>query len=302
MTFRPMLACKAPDLTALRYPLLASPKLDGIRCIMQGGVPVSRNLKPIPNRHIAAALRGLPDGLDGELIVGACNGHDVMNRTASGVMSADGEPDFTYHVFDWVAEGRRFADRLECARIAVELSGGPLSLVVHEQVTDAQQLAKFEQECVAGLFEGVMLRDPNGPYKFGRSTVREGYLLKVKRFEDAEAVVADSIERFHNANEAKVNALGLTERSTHKANKIGTNTLGALVCNFSSWASGATLATVRAVQFELGTGFDDAQRQALWLARDTLPGKLVKFKYQALTPDGVPRFPVFLGFRDGADL
>ena len=43
---------------------------------------------------------------------------------------------------------------------------------------------------------------PNAPYKQGRSTVREGYLLKVKTFLDDEATVVRFEERMHNGNEA----------------------------------------------------------------------------------------------------
>jgi DNA ligase-1 len=87
MTFKPMLASPAPE--TIKFPVLASPKLDGIRCIIRDGVAVSRNLKPIPNVYIQKSLAGLPP-LDGELIVGPPVGNDVWNRSNSGVMSRDG--------------------------------------------------------------------------------------------------------------------------------------------------------------------------------------------------------------------
>ena len=54
-------------------------------------------------------------------------------------------------------------------------------------------------------------------------------------------------------------------------------------------------------RFEIGTGFTDAQRVSMW-EHDDVIGLRVKFKFQGLTPDGVPRFPVWLGFRSDADL
>ena len=68
---------------------------------------------------------------------------------------------------------------------------------------------------------------PDGPYKCGRSTVREGYLLKLKRFADGEAVILGCCEQMHNANAAQQDAFGRTKRSSHKDNKIGKATLGA---------------------------------------------------------------------------
>lgn len=66
MTFKPMLAATVVDRTKLRFPFLASPKLDGIRCIVLDGQVLSRSLKPIRNKFIVKQLQGLPN-LDGEL-------------------------------------------------------------------------------------------------------------------------------------------------------------------------------------------------------------------------------------------
>lgn len=64
--FRPMLSATVTEVAALRFPLLASHKLDGIRALVLGGVVVSRNLKPIPNRHVQALFgRREYEGLDG---------------------------------------------------------------------------------------------------------------------------------------------------------------------------------------------------------------------------------------------
>ena len=95
---KPMLAVEA-DFKKLRYPVFAQPKLDGIRVIIKNGVVYSRSLKPIPNKHVQA-LFGHLEGVDGELIVGNPTAHDVFQKTTSGVMSKDGEPDVTLYAFD----------------------------------------------------------------------------------------------------------------------------------------------------------------------------------------------------------
>lgn len=304
--FKPMLSATCGDITTLRYPVLVSPKLDGIRCLIRGGVAVSRNLKPIPNAYIQECLKGLPDGLDGELIVGEPTGDDVMNRTSSGVMRADGEPDFTYWVFDAVA-ALPFVRRYQALLHGFSMVGlgSVLRAVPHVTVTDAKSLQGWEAHYVAEGYEGVMIRDPHGAYKHGRSTVKEGGLLKLKRWHDAEAVVIGVVERQHNGNEATTDALGRTKRSAHKANKTGRGDLGALVCALPHPADDPKHPdhhkTRPATLFELGTGFTDEQRKAIWRQADVI-GKAVTFKYQALTPDGIPRFPVFKAFRDPRDM
>lgn len=287
--FKPMLAAKAPPISELRFPLLASPKLDGIRCCIVDGVPLSRNLKPIPNRSIFNCLKGL-SAFDGELIVGEPTGNDVWNRSNSGVMSRDGEPDFTFWVFDFFGNSPQhvcFAERLKGAAISgAFIRVRPLK---HEFIHDAAELTNFESNCVAAGYEGVMLRDPNGPYKFGRATAREGSLMKLKRFEDHEATVIGFVEQMHNGNEATRDALGRMKRSTAQAGKVGKDTLGALECMLPTGHV-----------FELGSGFTDAQRAVLWSSPPL--GRLATFKCQGFTPDGLPRFPVFKGFRETIDV
>src|ERR1700686_2661693 len=97
---KPMLACTLEGMDSIKFPVLATPKLDGIRCLIQNGQAVSRNFKPIQNTHIRTELsKGLPDGLDGELIL---EGKE-FNEVSSAVMSEDGTPDFRYYVFDYVS-------------------------------------------------------------------------------------------------------------------------------------------------------------------------------------------------------
>jgi|SRR5437867_935696 len=286
---KPMLAATPDNLEELAYPLLASPKFDGIRCIADCGDALSRNLKPIPNRHIARAIKDARlDGLDGELIVEG-KFHDVT----SAVMSEDGEPEFEYHVFDtFRTPSARFADRIESVRCIVRVAKIKwLKAVPHVLIRSAEELVKYEAEQVDRRgFEGVMLRKPDGPYKFGRSTVREGYLMKVKRFTQEEAVVVGYEEQETNLNEATKDALGHTKRSSHKAGKRPAGVLGALrVSNGHG-------------EFSIGTGFDHEQRVALWGEREKLAGRVVTFRYNRAGMKDVPRFPVFVGFRDPRDM
>lgn len=138
----------------------------------------------------------------------------------------------------------------------------------------------------------VMLRHPDGPYKHGRSTAKEGWLLKVKRFEDSEARIIGFSELMHNANEAKRNELGHLERSSKKAGKQGAQVLGSFIVK--------DLKT--GVEFDIGTGFTASQRQELWNVGDNLLGRIIKYKSQPTGVKDKPRFPVFLGFRDNRDL
>ena len=292
---KPMLAVNCDG--RINYPAYASPKLDGIRCVIKDGVALSRSLKPIPNKFIQEWVRdnGFLNGLDGELIVGNPCDQNVMQTTTSGVMSREGEPDFKYHVFDyWSAPSEKWEDRLKDILSAQEHGSLPSRCEVVPQVLvyNEEELLAYEKEVLAQGYEGVMLRSVDGLYKYGRSTLKEGYLLKLKRFADGEAEIIGVEELQHNHNQARVGELGQTVRSSEKAGLVGGNTLGALVVK--DLETGVT--------FNIGTGFTSALREELWAKRESLVGQIVKYKH---FPTGVveaPRFPVFLGFRDRIDM
>ncbi len=289
---KPMLAAKLDDPHDLSFPVLASPKLDGIRCLIINGVPVSRNLKEIPNKVVFEMLKGLP-AMDGELIVGEPRGNDVFNRTSSGVMSRDGAPKFKYWVFDALMRDptQPFNQRLEVAKSYAGSCGQFVQIVPHKLIKSVEALLEYEAAMLLAGYEGIMIRDPSGPYKHGRSTAREGWLLKLKRFEDGEAKVIGFVEQEHNENEQTKDELGRAKRSSAKAGKRAANTLGALIVK----------ETATDVQFNIGAGFSKDDRSHIWSNRGSFLGRLVKYKHQPTGVKDAPRFPVFLGWRDEAD-
>ena len=276
---KPMLACsKIPNIAELNYPVLASPKLDGIRCLLKDGEVLSRTLKHIPNKFVQEQL--LPYShlqLDGELMV-----QGDFNSVQSAFMSEQGKPDFIYHVFDcFKTASSPFISRLaEADKIVTELNTPKVVRLPQVLCTCAAELAVLNGGWVAAGYEGAIVRDPNGPYKFGRSTMNQGWMLKLKHFEDDEALVVGFEELMHNE-----------DTSSHRLeNQIPGNTLGALLVRW------------KGKDFKIGTGFNNDQRDHIWRRRDEYRNTLAKFKYQELSRYGIPRFPVFLGFRSEDDV
>lgn len=297
-TFKPMLSATVDDVTKLRFPLLASHKLDGVRAIVRNGVLVSRNLKPIPNHHVQQLFgRSELEGLDGELIMGDPADPAAFRLTSSAVMSHEGEPAVAFYVFDLVIPDPdlTFSARLVILQAKLkELKRRDVKLLDQATVHGQDELDAFETLSLDRGYEGVMLRSKDGLYKHGRSTFKEHGLMKLKRFEDAEAKVLGFDEQLHNANEATTNALGAKERSSKKAGMVGKNTLGALrVVGLNGPYKG--------VEFNIGSGFDAATRDAIWAQRERWVGKVVKYKYFPIGSKDAPRFPVFLGERAKQD-
>lgn len=297
MRFRPMLSGKAED-AVLRFPRLASPKLDGIRCLAMDRKPMSRSMKVLPNQYVrdnfeffASALAGL----DGELVVGSPTDPACIQNTTSGIMSQDGNPDFRYYVFDvWNSEWP-FERRLELAHRMTQRCPDWVCFVDHAVVNSEEELLDYERAILAIGYEGVMLRDPQGRYKQGRSTAKEGGLLKLKRFEDAEGEIVGYEERMKNLNEATTDERGYTKRSTHQDNKVPLDTLGTLLVRVLNGRFAGQIARV-------GSGFNHELALQIWKDQPGFMGQIVKFKFFNHGAKDAPRHGVFLAFRDPMDM
>lgn len=295
MAYKPMLAGKPKfdkeGQMIISFPVIVQAKLDGIRAAVCGGKLVSRSLKPIPNEFTRAILEQSEyEGLDGELIMGSPIEPDCYRKTNSAVMSSDGEPGLTYYVFDLWNHPGTYEERYEA------LCNMPLpecaEIVYNEYAYDQAHLDALEATLIDAGHEGGILRGPDTLYKFGRGTASKGDLVKLKRFTDGEAEVIGVEEEMHNANEATTNELGRTARSSHKANKVGKATLGALLVRD----------IVSGIEFSVGTGFTAADRKSMWENQDSLIGQFIKYKSFLIGVKEKPRHPVFLGFRHPDDM
>ncbi|USN16409.1 DNA ligase [Luteibacter phage vB_LflM-Pluto] len=304
MIFRSPMLAKDYDPAKLAFPLLGSPKIDGIRCVVDrddAGLPVaySRSGKPIRNAFVQKHLaREEYVGLDGELVVGPFNAPDVYNVTSSGIMSSDGEPDFTFHVFDFRADGsytERTAGLLGIISTANRLyPAHRLRLLTQAPILGPEELEAFEADCLENGFEGIMIRRANAPYKYGRSSTKDGALLKVKRFKyDEEATIVDVEELMHNENEAFTNELGRTKRSTAKEGRVGSGMVGAFICSSPNYTD----------TFRVSAGsLSHKEKERLWNERDGLRGLIIRFKHLPHGAKDRPRHGLFEGFRHLDDL
>lgn len=291
MNFKPMLSASLDgvDLTTLRYPLVLSPKLDGLRCIAWEGVAYSRNAKPLRNRFVQKYFKDNElHNLDGEIIVGTPTGGLVLERSKA-VTAYEGEPDFTFHVFDSPERAHpRFDDSWDFLDANISGEYDRVEVVPHTVVHSYEQLTLQERLALDFGYEGVMLRKLDGPYKNGRSTLREGYLMKLKRFTDGEAVVVGLREGLHNTNNLERDELGRAKRSFVKDGLVGNGMIGTLICNDPTWG-----------QINVSPGImTHAERQALWSSPKSIIGRTIHWRSFGYGTKDAPRFARYYGVKE----
>ena len=290
---RPLLSCEVP-LDKVKFPIYISTKFDGIRALVIDGVVYSRSLKPIRNKHVQK-LFGKPEynGFDGELIVGDVYAKDVFQKTTSGVMSEDGTPNVTFHVFDlWSLPTFDYEYRqreLQEILLNSEEYEGVVYTMIHKcQTVENLEFFLNHEKNLGG--EGLIGRSPNGVYKYGRSTPKEQLSIKFKFFQQEDFEVVGFTERMHNTNEQKRDELGYAERSSAKEGLVPTDTLGSLVLKYND------------TTFSCGTGFDDKLRKEIWDNKELYLGKLASIRYMNVGSKDLPRVPSFIGFRHTEDI
>jgi DNA ligase-1 len=293
--FRPLLAPGEDPLRypnyfkELRYPLLCSPKYDGIRCLIKGGVALSRTGKMLPSYQVQEEF-GKYEDFDGELIEGAIDSN-VYNRTQSHVMSESKPGDLAFYVFDYTHPDylyQPFFERLDILRRLNLI--GHVRLVEQQLVEDEEELIEYENYCLTMGFEGIMMRSPISPYKNGRATWREGIIYKLKRFQEDEAQIIGFEEQYTNTNALEVDELGYAKRSYEKNGMVPADTLGKFIVKYKDQ------------ELVVAPGqFTHDERKFVWKFQDTFKYKYLKFRFMTYGMKDLPRFPRAVGFRDEMD-
>ncbi len=281
------------------WPVLATLKKDGIRALRLNASLLSRTLKLIPNKSIRDRSMILPAGMDMELW---CKELDYC-QVESIVMSQEHtfSDKIEFHILDWFGQGESYGQRVG-AMINLMSSPKDEPESYHRQVKfspplrcdNADQLFAFFKLCELELGEGICFRTPMSPYKHGRSTLKEQYLIKLARYENNEAVITGFLEQLENINYAKRNAVGNIDRSSSVDGMVGKNTLGAFMCKDVKSGLEFTIGT--------GIGLTNELRQKIWDDRDCYVGKVISYRSKGHGTKVKPRSPTFRGFRSEIDI
>ena len=310
---KPMLACDW-DENKITFPVIAQPKIDGVRAINNQGVLFARSMKAIANLFTRRYFsHDHLDGLDGELAAEyECN-PDLCRITTSATSTVAGEPWVMWWVFDMYHPTATFKERLEMLTerlYEAARQGLPgvdrIRIVPHRVCHNLEELLEYDNENLEAGYEGTIFRNPNGKYKEGRSTVREGFLVRIKRFVDGEAEVLEFVEGNTNNNELQTNELGYAKRSTHQENMTPNGMVGAIIGkNLADVVDPSTKKVVveKGAIITIGAGsMPHDERAAIWKERHKHVGRISKYK---TFPKGVkdkPRFPTHQTFRDPSDM
>ena len=252
----------------IKFPCYAQRKLDGVRCVALAGIGLfSRNGKATSKHltHIRAEVDRLAPGtvLDGELYSDTLTFQEIVGLVKKATLKAgDAEKMAQIHlcVYDTIRDGTN-ESRNTWLTDTFKQGFSALRLLPTTTCASVDDVRTLHASYVAEGYEGLILRNKAGMYKVGH---RSCDLQKYKEFEDAEYVVSgfkegDGVEK------------------------------GCVIWECKT-AAGQMFAVRPRGTHEQRT--EDFKNGAKYM------GKKLTVRYQELTTDGIPRFPVGIAFRD----
>lgn len=267
------------DITKVKYPLYVQPKLDGYRCIYHSGAMWSRSGKSFANEHIPEyfnSVFGINDyTLDGEIYAPGYTFNQlqtIMNNHTAPLPAG-----LKYFIYDCMPTGqwdaqkcpKPYSDRLKQLQKVVAYIGDHKKVIAiaNDKVSTSKEVVDLYKGYLENKLEGVMLKDPEGLYRWKRVTVKSGEMLKVKPYTTEDLEVTGIYE-----GEGKHEGVA-----------------GGVVVNFNG------------VAVSCGSGFDDATRKAMAELPSDYIGKTAEIRYLEVTEDGSLRHPSFIRWREEKD-
>lgn len=286
---------------SLVFPYYASPKLDGYRAITDEGVVRTSSGAPIGNDFVREFLSHEKfEGLDGELIVGSWSDPIAFKNTNGPVRRKSGTPDFRWYIFDdRTIPGHTFEQRFQSIKRRVSIEQSRWTPAIHARievipqtiVRDREGLLSFEKTAIRAGFEGVMLRNPEGHYKFGRSTVNENLLLKLKRFITEEATIVGYEEQLRTVTQEDIDG------GINAAHELGLMVPTGMIGAFKVWSERWGDFDIQATSLTF-----DERRQAFIDFKSFYKGRIASFEYFPHGTIDRPRHGIFRGIRGKEDM
>lgn len=269
-----------PNLSNLKYPVLASPKMDGFRAVFwpKKGAPqfFTRSGRVYENQKLMehfSALEGVNQYvLDGELYIHG----ETFNNISSILRTEDIDipGNLKFIAFDCIP--LKDWDKQKCA-ISYEERLKLLREVLNDQVADykrvidvatdkcnnPKEVKDLYKKYLDQGYEGLMLRNPDAEYQWKRPTLKANVIIKLKPIETYD-----------------VKIIGFFE-----GEGILSGTLGGVVVDFNG------------VKVRVGSGFSLDERQKIWNNKSKYLDSIIEVKGMEETQDGSLRHPIFLRLR-----
>jgi DNA ligase 1 len=286
-------------------PYMVSVKLDGVRCIFKNGEMLSRSFKPIESKQLNERFESMKKksketGLiyDGELYSTELNFQELMHYIRTEDLSIEGEslPEsvkyYCFDALDMTKLDMSAMDRYKsyCEKLTDE-NIPYVNGLKQDSISTPDQVKETFRHAVENGFEGLILKNPESKYKFGRLTSKsgDGYKFKPYRTYDAKITGVEQSTKVDPTVERKVTELGYHKTSQKKDDRILIEKASAFWVEYEGKPLKVSLAMT------------DEEKEEVWKNKESYVGKFIEYKGMDVGAKDVPRHPIFKRYRDDKD-
>lgn len=300
--FQPMLYPNdAVDVSVINRPMMASYKLDGIRCIFTpDGRMLSRSFKPIQNVRLQKKFDYLKvyckennTYLDGEIYGHGMTFQEITHFVMTKDTGFEEIPEaLQFNAFDVITDDNLNDKAIDRYNILKDIKSRiftckpDLHVVAQQLVETPGSIENLMANALDDGYEGLILKAPDSPYKAGRVTTRSGMGYKFKPYQTWDATIID----VEQGTKVKDNVARTFDSwgYSQTSGKKGDRELVDKACAVKVLYEGKEL--------WVSLAMPDEQKQEVWLNRDKYIGKSIEYKGMLVGAKDVPRHPVFLRF------
>jgi len=294
-------------------PMMASYKLDGMRCFFKKGEMLSRQWKPILNKQLNERFQPLKDItknknyiLDGELYSHEIDFGEIMHYCRTEDLKDEPLPDnINFYMFDMLidmknnrrAEDRNkdlisfFHDLVDKSIVFDNYDFSHVYILTQLMVSTPEDAKKMFEEAVNEGFEGLILKDPDSQYKYGRITIASGDGYKFKPYQTWDARIID-VEQATEADpkaEKTITEKGYSRTSRKKGDRIPIEKASAFRVMYED------------KELKVSIAATDEEKEKIWKEKDSYIGKYIEYKGMLVGAKDLPRHPVFVRMRPDKD-
>jgi DNA ligase-1 len=321
-SFAPLLAPNQEiNLEELNYSLLISYKLDGCRLLIRNGQLLTRSLKFLPNEQLRAKFYPLARFsennnifMDGEVfspnipfqfIVSCFMTEDYTAKLAIKkwaelcqehdyfISRQEVFDKLKFYMFDGIKQdqfdepfGMRYINNVnKWSKLFPDL----IEEVKHVVVNNPEEVQSYFEEALEKGMEGLILRNPDSSYKFGRATIRENNIYKLKPWKSIDSKIIGFVQatKVNEDAEKTTTELGYSRTSKKAEDRHLIEKAQAFIVDYEGKELSVPLAMT------------DEQKEYIWKHKEEYLGKYVEYKFMniGMKKDGLPRIPKMVRMR-----
>lgn len=284
--YNPMLAANVKP-EDVQIGSMLSIKLEGVRGQCYATGLLTRQLKPFPTRQLYERMCEVEHFcamykicLEGEFYVHGW----PFDRIQSATRAEDNSDALLleFHAFDCFVESKpdaTFKERYKYYTWAVDtlrsLGHDFIHAVEQVEVSSTEQVIATYEQAIENGYEGIVVKG-DAPYKFGRSTLKQGFFLRSKPDDPFDGVIIDIVERQNNLLESEINELGYQFKRQDKDAKAGAGIAQTAIVYCPALEDICRVSLTKGLQDYQDTSAGPS-RQRFWEERESFIGQAIKF-------------------------